>query len=301
VSTITWDGLAAQWGTLEITPGSSVLLETGNLQYDLDANGWVVVAADLGNPVVREVVADAPVGDGTDDHTEFVGGRNLIMSLHLSEVGDRQEALDALAPFLDPKARVWLHVKTEKWRERRSILVRHSDLSAPWERPTHLEVSLGWRTVGSPFWQGEERTATAWPVEAMPGREYDLEFDREYPSAAGVGSAYIVQDGNRPAHWQARIFGPVTAPSLVRTHDNGTAAVAFQSGWSIAAGDYLQVDSETRTVLLNGSTGAPRYSFVDFSQTEWWRLLPGVNDVRLAAESYTSPAQAEITYRPAFL
>lgn len=299
--TIVWEGVPARWGTSEVAADATAVLELGDDRLDLGANGWVVQAVDLGHPVVREVVSDVAVGDGTDDHTEFVGGRNLLLSMHLSDVADRQAAMDDLGVYLDPSARPTLAIATETWRSARRITVRHSDLSGVWEHPRYLEFSLGFRSVGSPYFTGAEHTSLAWPAADIPGRTYPRFYPWSYPSSEGYGNAVLDNDGNRPAHWVARIFGPVTGPALIRSHGGTEASLAFDVDFSIAEGDYVQVDSSARTVLLNGEAGASRYGDLDFSVTEWWRVPPGANTVRLDASTYTTPAQAEITWADTYL
>lgn len=281
----------------------TVVLDLDGTELDLTDNGWVVQAVDLGMPVFREVAEVIPGADGTDDHTEFVGARNVIVQLHLSDVDDRQDALDALAPYLNPAARPTLKVATETWRTARRLSVRATgDMNATWNTPLMLEFALGFRSVGSPFWLGDEHTTVAWPAIDRPGRTYPRTYPWSYPDTTGIGAAGLLNNGNRPAYWVARIFGPVTGPSLNWTNDVGDSAkVAFEDDFEIAAGDYIEIDSEHRTVLLNGEAGAPRYSFLDFSETTWFRIPVGASQIQLSSQSYTDPAQAEITFHDTFL
>lgn len=297
--TLIWGGSPITWGYGEVDADAMVVLELGDHRLDLTSGGWIVKAVDFGSPVVREVETLVAVGDGTDDHTEFVGGRNILISLHLSDVADRQEALDELGTFLDPAARPTLRIATEAWRAPRSITVRHSgDMDLVWE-DSFLEFTAGFRSVGSPYFAGDEKIGLAWPAENLPGRTYPRSYPWSYPSTEGYGSAVLDNDGNRPAHWVARIFGPVIGPRLIRSAAGIDATLAFDPEFEVAEGDYVQIDSQARTVLLNGESS--RYGDLEFTETEWWRLLPGANTIRLDAESFTTPAQAEITFHDTFL
>ncbi len=76
----------------------------------------------------------------------------------------------------------------------------------------------------------------------------------------------------------AVINGPVVDPFLENT---ATGEIVRLTG-TLDAGDYLVVDSDARTVLLNGT--ASRYSWVSPGST-WWQLEPGANSVRYGATS----------------
>ncbi len=296
-------GGALYGGTvLDQVADSSLMLDLDGALLSLDNPdaGWVVTKVDVGTPVAREVASDRPNSDGTDDTSALVGGRNIVIGLTLLGA-DRQTQFDYLAPYLDQRARPLLRIATERGTAYRVAKVRSTgDVSAPWERPGRLDLTLGFRTVDSPYFTGATaRTATAWPNPDAPGRAYDLVYDRTYPPTAGWGPGRPTNTGNRPAQWTARIFGPITGPGL--THDETGKAVKFTSGLVVAAGDYLTVDSATRTAVVNGLAGSSRYSFLDFAATNWFELKPGPNTVRLTSLAYSVPAQAEIAWKDTYL
>jgi len=285
------------------TTGSSVILELGGDQIALDSTemGWVVTKVDPGVPVTRTVTQDRPIGNGTFDSTRHVGGRTVLIDVAL--VGSSRQAMhDALAPYLNPAARVTLYVRFEIGGPYRKMLCAPSPQSFPWERPGMIESTLSFRSVGSPYWTNPDVTqSTAFPDEVKPGVTFPWSFDLSFPSAEGIGPATLYNRGSRPAEWVARIFGPVTAPKLI--HAGTGRQVAFKTGFAVASGDYLTVDSTNRTAWLNGDPGASRYSQLDFAQTSdgWFELAPGDNLVRLTGSAYLAPAQAEMSFSDTYL
>jgi len=280
----------------------SVVLRLGDQWLALDdwENGWVVTAVDMGAPVSREAAYASPGGDGTVDNTTRVGGRNAIIALSLVR-SNPQALLDQLAPYLSQRARPTLEVATVLGEPRRSLLVRHTgDMDVKWEHPGHVNVTLGFRSVGWPYWESlTEQTETAWPDEVTPGRSYDRTYNRVYPSAVNIGAASISNGGSVDVPWVARIFGPITAPELIlgKTQER----VVFKTSLTIAAGDWLELDSHNRTALVNGLAGSPRYSHLNFPATDWWLLPPGLSTVSLYGTGTSTSTQAEITWRDSFL
>jgi hypothetical protein len=288
------------------TTGSSVILELDGAELALDSVdlGWVVTKVDPGVPVTRTVVQDRPMSDGTFDSTRFVGGRTVLIDVSLLDGhgSNRQSMHDALAPYLNPASTLNLFIRFEIGGGYRRMRVRPSPQSFPWNRPGSIESTLAFRSVGSPYWTGPDIwQATAFPDEVKPGLAFDWEFDLSFPSAAGIGPASLYNRGTRPAEWVARIFGPITAPKLI--HAATGRQVAFKSGFTIASGDYLTVDSTSRTALLNGDPGASRYGQLDFAATSdgWFQLAPGPNLVRLSGSAYLPPVQAEISFSHTYL
>ena len=285
------------------TTGSSVILDLNGAQIALDSTemGWLVTKVDPGVPVARTVTQDRPMGNGTFDSTRHVGGRTVLIDLSL--IGENRQAMhDGLAPYLDPAATLTLFVRFEIGGGYRKLTVRPSPQSFPWERPGGIQSTLGFRSVGSPYWTGPDiQTATAYPDEVKPGLQFPWSFDISFPNAFGIGPASLVNRGSMPAEWVARIFGPVTAPRLI--HVGTGKQVQFKSGFSIASGDYLTLDSTNRTAWLNGDPGASRYGQIDFAATTdgWFDLPPGQSLVRLSGSAYLVPAQAEISFSDTYL
>lgn len=112
-------------------------------------------------------------------------------------------------------------------------------------------------------------------------------------AAATGGSILADNDGTFDTPLMARIDGPATNPRLIDvTHDR-----FLQFNLSLAAGEWLEIDSEARTVMLNGT--ASRYYTIAAGST-WFDLEPGTNEVTFRA-STSSAATLTLSWRSAWV
>lgn len=304
----TFGGYPGFGGGSPLGPGDTTLasvilsLDGVDLALDSPTYGWVVTAMTIGDPVPRTNVSDRPGSDGSTNRTRRVGDRNILIQLHL-DGADRQTMLDALAPFMDVENRPTLRLRGERRDLHREITVIYTGQGgAEWARPNVMPLTLGFRSVGSPYFVGlDVKEGTAWPDEDKPGVTFPITFNLAFPSAYGIGPATLTNAGTKPAEWTARIFGPITGPRL-RKASTGEQ-IDFKSTLTVASGDYLTIDSATRTVFYNGLSTASRYQYLDFQNTtsDWFRLDPGTNLVQLQGDSYTVPTQAIFTFRDTYL
>jgi hypothetical protein len=88
-------------------------------------------------------------------------------------------------------------------------------------------------------------------------------------SAVG-GHVQAVNEGIADTHPTFRVAGPVTAFSLL----NSTTGRKLTYLQALAAGEWVDIDMDARTVLLNGT--ASRRAYMAGS---WWSLPPGTSDV----------------------
>jgi hypothetical protein len=136
------------------------------------------------------------------------------------------------------------------------------------------------------------------PSTALPtGGASGLAFPFATPfgfGAGGVGGDLpLTNPGNVAAPVVFRINGPVTNPTIAI---NG---VTLQLTITVAAGDYLLVDTEARTVLLNGTAG--RRSAVVVG-SKWPQVPPGASTLQYRASSGFDPAATlVVSYRGAWL
>jgi len=98
----------------------------------------------------------------------------------------------------------------------------------------------------------------------------------------------LTNNGTQAADFCATIPGPVTNPKIV---DVGTGR-ELEFTIALASGEFLEVDTGARTVLLNGT--ASRYSTIA-AGSEWFTLAPGSNELSYRADSGSS--NLSITFR----
>jgi hypothetical protein len=142
-------------------------------------------------------------------------------------------------------------------------------------------------------------TASATP-EVEPGRSYDRSYDLSYPASSPIGSVTIDNTGNVSVYPELLLYGPATDPRIENI--TGGGALVF-TGLTLGEGDYLEIDTRQRTILLNGLPTANRYSFLDFAESAWagLELAPGDNLVRYFPVTYDDGAEAIIRYRAAWI
>lgn len=114
-------------------------------------------------------------------------------------------------------------------------------------------------------------------------------------SPTGVTAQQTVSNLGDQGTWpRFRIYGPITNPTLL----NFTTGERIDLTYTLLAGEWLDIYPATGQILLNGQ--ADRYSAYQFATSNWWKLQPGGNDVRLLASAYAAGAQAIIYWRHAW-
>lgn len=110
------------------------------------------------------------------------------------------------------------------------------------------------------------------------GRTYPLTYPRAYGASGTTGRVTAVNAGATEAYPVLRIDGPVDTPAVEQT-TTGTAIVLDAA---LQAGEYVLIDTRTRSVLLGGST--PRRDWVRGGST-WPTLQPGSNEIAYRGNS----------------
>lgn len=130
----------------------------------------------------------------------------------------------------------------------------------------------------------------------LPEGAVGLTFPLTFPLVFGAttsGVVNVTNDGNFETGPVLRIDGPVTDPRC----ENVTAGRTIELDIDIAAGDFVEIDTEAHSILLNGT--ASRYSALT-PDSQWWNLAPGENEIRFRAGS-TGSARMTVTWRSAWI
>lgn len=268
-----------------------------------DSEGFDVEQVDLGFPTIRAVTDSHANTDGETDLTAYIGARAVVLSgvIVPTETATRQEVLDRLRAFLNPKLRPYLVYVLDDGVPERRIRLRADQHSAPIERPGFAQVTVGWR---GPDGVQESTTltsdvATATPA-VEPGRSYPRTYVLSYPASSPIGSITINNHGNVAVYPVLYLYGPATDPRVENITGGGSLEFA---GLTLGDGDYLQIDTRERTILLNGMSTASRYSLLNFAASAWagLELAPGNNLIRYFPVTYGAGAKAIIRYRTAWI
>jgi len=110
------------------------------------------------------------------------------------------------------------------------------------------------------------------------------------------GQADLVNEGTAEVGLSLRIDGPVIQPWLTLQRPDGVVQT-LRFRFSLTAGQWVEVDTEARTVFLNGLPQASRRGEVagDFPV-----LPPGVSTLLFRAAEESATAQVTATYRSAW-
>ena len=109
------------------------------------------------------------------------------------------------------------------------------------------------------------------------------------------GRVDLTNDGTTDTGLLLRIDGPVPEPRVTLLRPDGEVQTLRWAGLTIPSGQWLEVDTASRTAFLNGLEGASRFpGFVD-----WPLLPPGTSTLRFGAAD-DDTGTLTVTYRHAW-
>ncbi len=273
----------------------------GQLDLDCDPDGYVVSQFEIGFPDVRPVVIPRALADGVLDTTRFVGQRAITVSITLDQTKlATQDLLDKLMPYLSPRYRPRLVYTIQQPvvnpNHVRSFELRGVDAPLVIEGPKFQTIVCQWVALDHRATSIEERCQVLIPGGDEIGREYDLEFDRDYPPSPPVGVVNVTMNGNDPADWVATIIGAIDDPIITIN----SVTVEF-TGVSLVTGQILEINTRNRTMIQGGNLSV--YGNSNFVDWEWDQLLlqPGVNVLRLEGTNPDPGAYLLICFRDTWL
>lgn len=257
---------------------------------------------DVPFPDVRSVVEPRSDDDGVLDTTTRHGARAAAIQLRLT---DRlAQLVDELNGFLHPSSRPYLHVTDDEWGGERRLRLRTDQQSSPLGvdlYPFARDVQVQW-VVPDGVWEQSQLVTVMVNADTvdLAGLTFPISFPLAWPETQAAGAALHGNPGNTWAHYVARLYGPGNGPRL--TNDTTGQSMIFTPALSIAAGEYVEINTRDRTALLLSQQGASRLGFVDFGMSQWWRLAPGVNQLRYHPVSGVGAGSAAIIeYHPQWL
>lgn len=128
---------------------------------------------------------------------------------------------------------------------------------------------------------------------ASGGATFDATFGWTFGTVVGGGALEATNSGTFATPVQFRINGPVTDPVI----ENATQDKRLAFSTTLATGEFLDIDTDLRTVLLNGT--ASRYSTLINTST-WFDLQPGINEIHFVAAA-NSAATLSATWKSAWV
>lgn len=255
----------------------------------------------FGTPEVRTSDVARPQRDGDFVGLDTYGSR--VLTIDVSVTGS--DSADALANY-DALVAAWrlsggatTAPLTHKLPGRvESILLgRPRRLSADsFDRlkTRRIGVKLEYYSPDAAVYSSAQTVAQADIATIVGGRTYAKTFPVAYGGGTS-GVVTLVNAGNFPVWPVVRFYGGPSGSSNPSI-ENITAGKTLTYAAAIAAGDYVEIDMDARTVLLNG-TATRRANLAVGSK--WWALDPGASSVRYAGSGAGS--YATVTYRSAWL
>lgn len=128
------------------------------------------------------------------------------------------------------------------------------------------------------------------------GRAFPETGNITYGAGDTAGQLSITNTGNATTYPVLTITGPGNFPALI----NATTGYTLYLTGTMSASDVIVLDTNPlrRSVILNG--GLSVYSRLRFSDSTWWGLIPGINDIRLTFASFSTGAAMGIQWRNAW-
>lgn len=317
---------------------TNVRLESDHDTLPLDPlKGWGTLNIDLGDPVTREYMENRPDEDGADDYTEFVGASNVTISFELVELDQDMWSmitrlrgftaprtpvrmyfqLSDTAPevyadlrrntFTNPLNNLWVTNPVIQWTNPGGVwkTVAESSVNVQPNNPLELgrsydriygdTVSISWLdSDGLPWLTTPDNEE--WLTQGLPGSTGE---DRGYPSMEPLGSVQAINNGNTAARPLIRIYGPCIDPAI-SNETTGKGFYTIPGELTIEEGDYVEINYDERTILVNGDDAFSVYDAFDWSISEWWTLQRGVNLIKFNPDSYQPGAYASVTWNDTF-
>lgn len=266
------------------------------------ADGLYLAAWQLTRAAPRVVMRDRPGFDGVIDLTARSGGSILQIAAQGSDASE-------LLRF-DAAGRVGQHVHitiegSRKWPAVVAEAVGYGvevDSSFAIHSVGEAITIAEWSIPGGVFHAVE---TLASPVTLLPGSGVGgsgIVLPEALPwamtPAPVIGSGVVSSQGTAPTMPTMQFFGPAVQPS-VSSSQGGTLTITR----SIPADQLIEVDFAARTAQLNGVAGAAysAHADLDWDGPIWWPIMPGDQEMRMAASSFGDGARVVVEWADAFI
>lgn len=132
-------------------------------------------------------------------------------------------------------------------------------------------------------------TGSTFLPSSSGGLTWPITWPLIWTGVAKTGQVSLFNAGNTEAPIRMRVFGPVTGPII--SHQQSGKSLSFAPGFSVALGNYIDIDMERREVMENGQ--ATRNG--SLIGRGWFGLVPGQNDIAFSAAVYNAASALTVT------
>lgn len=232
---------------------------------------------------------------------DFTGGRAITVTLEVAQTGTTSfnDAVDQLARLTapgGPERPLVLQIPGVAGGGKRWVYCKPRRRSLPIGREFFYGLTAAtveFFSTDPRIFAADQGSASTTLATAGAGLTFPATFPVTFGAAAIGGLLSVTNAGSFATSPTIRIDGPVSNPRI----ENVTAGRTLAFDITLDAGDYLLVDTEQRTVMLNGTTS--RYNALA-SASVWFELEPGTSEVRFSAP-LTSAATMLMTWRSAWV
>ena len=213
-------------------------------------------------------------GDGALIGDMYRGTRSVVMDLLLAEH-------DAL-------------VRADKleWIQRINGVLRDTTgITLSWKEATGFEKEIAGLRPSAYVAVGD-----SWPKQVQvvlrTGNPFILSSEVHSRELADEsGTLNLFNAGNAPAYPRFFVYGPFDDFSI--TNSDTSDALIFQN--EVDDGDYIEINAQKRTVLLNGGQNA--YGGIDFATTDFFSIPPLQADLPIVFGSSGGGANTKLVVR----
>jgi len=252
------------------------------------------------SPALREVRENRPGMHGQIDYANLLGERLLalngkILADSVSERDNRRQPL--INAFKVDGEYDWLKFQVSG-DIAKQIYCKVFDLKIIDEYESHpffRDFTINLLAVDPRIYSQEELTKTVYIPSAEGGRIYPKSYPKTYGTIQVGGKIVCTNDGNFSVLPIIKMFGPLSNPKIRNNNDDAKEILV---NMEVADGDYLEIDFEEKTIMLNGTTS--RYNYLD-NDSKWWEIKTGNNEIEFRDGLGNVNGKAEIIFRHSWI
>lgn len=271
---------------MTLTEDFTFLLGDSGIVLNTDSSGYPFVDVKsvfgLDNAPYRETRREHEGTDGGFIDAEYERGRDIILNVEVfADAEDLEDYLDDLKYNFAPSRVVMPFYFKSPGQNERLVFVKPLGCTYDWDQIRRLGQARAQLKMFAedPRLYSSTLSTTNIPFStgATTGFGFNLGFDFGFGATAGTDGAFLNNEGNRPTPLQFTINGPCTTPIIY----DDTYGHSLQFDITLASGETLVIDTQYKTVRLNGSVNR-RGSLVS---PDWFLLEKGLTFIRYSAVS----------------
>jgi tail protein len=235
--------------------------------------------------------------DGAYPGTDRLGPRTLVLDFQL--IGDSPADYDTLVEAVKAATvRQTAELPLYLFNSAYLVKVRPRRRSIAYDAGHRMRVgtaSVEFLATDPRYYGATLHTLTTGLGVASNGLVFPATFPVSFGSGSSSGSVTATNSGTYPSKPVLTIAGPVVNPIV----DNQTSGQTLSFSLTLASGDSLVIDTDKRSILLNG-TASRRSSLLSGSQ--FFELAPGSSTIRFRNNgAFDAGALLTVAFHDAYL